>query len=360
MNKSLSTAPAVLFILCLLLTAPAFSSGGREGEVTPMADIINIINDSGNFEYHTTLLNSNEIFQEYKAGLGKSHPEQMPNDEGAGKGLTVYSPRPGAGEKVQKAAALLKKGDLPAAEKLLTEAARIDPGYSTVYVRLGEVFLDMDDPARALEMAGLAIQKRPLNFEAHRLRGRCLAGLGHMDDARDSFIQAIICGRNCKEAWDDLEELGRDMKFTLYRKPFVPVYSTQKMDSGKIRIYLDEKTLSRWMPYAFCKTVWRFHPGYFQARTGEEEYRTTYAEERECILNMLWAYEAFRKKGDTGEDPLLERMKAIDRRFFLREFIYFEVLSPGQPQVLPLLDSKGRDDLADYFREFILVGTQGR
>ncbi len=179
--------------------------------------------------------------------------------------------------------------------------------------------------------------------------------MGKLNEAEDSLINSIIYNRNYPEAWHLLEKLCKIRKYSLYTKPFVPLYSIQRMDNGKIRIYIDQDQAMIWLPYAFTKAVWQYDPKYFEQRTGLKQYRHTPQEEIEAVTNMVWAYNAFLKRGKYPKNPYLERLKNIKENWFTREFVYFEILSPKNPEVLSTLKSKYKKDLMDYIKSFIIL-----
>lgn len=342
----------VIFAVCANAVAAEDLS---DEKWTPMADIVNIIKDSGKYEYHGTYLDSKAKLKEYNEKLKYNDPNQIVVEKDGKRKVSVYEAPVEVKKAVENALKLEEKERYREALEILSKAQATSPDYSMIDVYRGRIAMEMDDYHDALKDFSEAIRKNPANFTAYRLRAKCHLKLDDDESAINDLIKSIICNRNDPESWKILEQLAEKKGYGLYRKPFLPLYSHQRMDNGKLRIYIDQDTLQRWMPYAFCKTVWKYHPGYFEKRTGEEEYRRTFLEEMECIRNLLWAYNAFQLRGNYKPDPVLERLEKIKKRFYLKEFVRFEVMGPHNPEVLVTVDEKRVADLVDYFREFIMV-----
>lgn len=355
--KNFSAAIGITFftLLVFISYAGAWSSPLDVGkDYTPMADIVDIVRKSDRFDYHTTYLDPAQAKKQYEENLKILEPG-LRIAKRDNKEITRYHPPTRVAELINEAENSAKERDYDRALEALEKAKTIDPGYSPLYSKQAEIYLEMGKTQKARKTAEEAIEKNPLNFEAYRVKAECLMKMGKLEEAKDSLVLALIYNRNHPGILKLLQQLGDKLDYRVYTEPFIPLYTLQEMDNGKVRIYIDKDQIIRWMPYSFCKAVWRYEPGYFQKKMGEEEYHPTTYEEMECAKNMLWAYEAFRKRGNFEKDSLLERMKKIESKFFLREFVYFEIIAPRNPEILLTLDQKHLADMVDYVNEFVLV-----
>ncbi len=348
-----------LIFLAILLIQPGTASDmeldtGRH-PWTPMADISNTINNSERYDYHVTYFDPDQALAEYEESKKYAHENQILSPGPDGSRVVEYALDMELAGKVDDIKSLLESGDTEKARQVIKEVRRRDPRYWKADTYSGRSYMLEGDYKTALEYFEKALKKNPIDFDAHRWAGQCRMKMEDYHGARQDFIRCIISNRNDPGAWESLRELGELAGFTLFDRPFIPLYRVELMDNGKHRIYLDKDTLPRQMPYGFCKAYWRHEPGYFQKRIGEEEYRLTFIEEMECLRNLLWSYNAFKIRGQMEEDPYLERLANIKNRFYLKQFVYFDVLSPKHPEILASMDEKYIPDMIDYFNEFFIL-----
>lgn len=322
---------------------------------THLGEITKTVHESGRYDVHITYfdkkIETKKLFETYK----QSSPDQYIALVNGEKKVEIYKPSDEVKTLITQAEKFITDKKYNKGEPLLRKALEKEPSYSRIYCLLAQSEMAKGKNDKALPLLNTALEKNPTDFTAFKLRGDCFAQNKENEKALDDYIMSILTGRNYADAWDALENLGKAMGFSVYKEPFVPLYSIQALETGKHRIYYDENERARWMPYSYCKAVWLYEPGYFKQRTGKEKYEYTFEEEDECIKNMIWAYGAFRRQGKFPEDPLVERLNKIKSRMFLREFIIFEIMSPKDPEMLLTMDEKYLDDLKDYIREFVVL-----
>ncbi|MFP4497530.1 MAG: tetratricopeptide repeat protein, partial [Vulcanimicrobiota bacterium] len=315
----------------------------------------NIVKGSGYFDYHETYFDPAKALEEYRENLGKANPNQIITEEDGVKKVFHYEPSDGIKENLTRINTLIEEGKFDEAEVLVNKSIELDPEYSSLHVYLGRIHHRKGEVEKALSSYEQALSVNPVDILALNYKAEALMEKDGLIKDRDSLVRALVLQRNYELTWQNLKKLGKEMGFEVYDEPFLPLYSLQRMDNKKIRIYIDLDTVTRWMPYSFCKAVWQYYPGYFEKKMGEKEYRETLQEEYECVENMLWSYNAFRVRGKYPRDPMLERMKDIKTRFFIKEFIKFEIMAPEHPELLTLMDQKHILDMEDYIKEYILV-----
>jgi len=345
----------IFFILLPAIFAFLVLSTVSAEELSNLDEIVSIIQDSGRFDFHMTYFDKKIETEKALARYGECNSNQIIVEKDGKRIVEIYKPSAEVAKLVKDAEKAMALNEWDQAEKKLKKAKEMESYFFKIDVLIGEIAFARKKYQEAIAHFNKAINKNSVSFQAYKLRGDCHEKLGKLEMARDDYISALINNRNHKETWQALDDLGGKMGFAVYRDPFVPLYSIQKLETGVVRIYFDEKERARWMPYSFTKAVWKFQPGYFRKRTGKDFYEPALKEETECIRNMIWGYDAFRLRGDYKEDPFIERIKRIRSKFFLRDFIYFEVMSPENPEILLKLKLKFREDLKDYIKTFILV-----
>ncbi|MCD4783248.1 MAG: tetratricopeptide repeat protein [Candidatus Eremiobacteraeota bacterium] len=346
-SKSILILSLLFFVL---LTTSSFPE-----EWTHFADIVDIVKESGNFDYHMThfdkKIETDKLLSKYR----ESNPDQKLVEKGGENIVEIHKPTKEVISLLETAEKLMSQKYYDRAMEKLDRAQTRDPDYSRIDVLKGMIYFNRGRYRAALKQFDIAIKKNPIDFMAYKRRGDCYRKREKPEKALDNYILSIIYNRNYSDAWNALEDLGKEMRFSTYRLQFVPLYSFQKLDNGKVRIYFDDTERTRWMPYSFTKAVWRYDSQFFHEKTGLTEYRLLPREEIECIRNMTWAYNTFRLHGKSGKDPILERLERIQYRFFLREFVLFEILSQRNPEILLNMGPRFREDLIDYIKEFVLL-----
>jgi tetratricopeptide (TPR) repeat protein len=349
-------------MLCLFTAVkPCYS---REGffdvsDFTHLADIVDIINYSGRYDYHDTYFDPARASDRYYKNLRQADINQYIVIENDQKKVKTYEPSDEVNSLIRQSEEALQVNDRNRALKLLQSALETDPDYFMLPVYLGRIHFEEKNHEEALRQANKGIESNPVNFEAYRLKGEIYLAKNDYENAQKNLVTALIFNRNDWKTLSLLNTLGSMSGFDVFLSPFLPLYSLEKMDNGKIRLYIDTDEMTRWMPYAFCKAVWKYEPGYFEKKTGRTEYQPTFFEEMESINCMLWGYETFRNLERVKPDPMLERMMKIQSRFFLREFVLFEIISPTEPEILCKLDEAHLNDLLEYINEFIIVKKPG-
>ena len=87
---------------------------------------------------------------------------------------------------------------------LLEQAVKLNPKSPAALQNLGNVLLDLNEPARAEGVFAKLARAEPRNSENHRLLGRCLSKQGKIEPALLRFRQAVSLKRDNLDAWLDL------------------------------------------------------------------------------------------------------------------------------------------------------------
>ncbi|MCE1246430.1 MAG: hypothetical protein LWY06_07290 [Firmicutes bacterium] len=354
MKKAVFTG-ALLFVMLLGAVLPVMA---EDYNFTHIADIINIVEKSGRFEPHVTYFDKKLETEKYVNELGHPNPNHIVTIENGKKTIVDYKPSAEAAALYEKADGFSKSRKSKEAVALLKDGIKKGIKDFRLFLLLSCCSLESGSYKEACEYADEALKLNSGCWQAYTIKGVACFKLGDKVNSRASFVNALIYNHNDTEAWKGLIALGGADNFSVDMSPFVPLYSLDKVSSGKVRVYFDDNDKTRWLPYAFCKAVWKYEPGYFENRTGEKEYRLTPLEEMECLHGMIWAYGAFLKSGQFSKDPFMENLKKAERKMFLREYAYFNVLAPKNPEITWTLDDKYLDDMRDFIGEFIIkAGT---
>ncbi len=108
---------------------------------------------------------------------------------------------------LQRAIALHKAGQLGEAERLYRDHLAGDPGAILAFTNLGLILQSRDDHDGALALYDKAAALKPRLALPQACRGRALAALGKLDQARKAFEQALRLDGKCADALAGLAAL---------------------------------------------------------------------------------------------------------------------------------------------------------
>jgi tetratricopeptide (TPR) repeat protein len=344
----------ISLILALFFAIPVIPAMAEDYNYTHIADIINIVEKSGRYDPHVTLFDKKTELDKYNSEIRQPSPGHILVIENGTKRISDYKPNAETAKITGKVNDLVKSRKYKEAETALIEAVKKDKQDFMLQYLLSKVCYEQGNYKEALSAANEAVKLNPACWQAYTVMGGSLLKTGNKNESREAYINSLIYNRNNPETWQALNSPEGIQNFEVYTEIFLPLYSLEPLSTGKIRVHFDDNEKTRWLSYSFCKAVWKYEPGYFENRTGEKQYRLTPLEEMESIHGMIWAYGAFLKSGQFKKDPLMERLKKIERRMFLREFSYFDILAPKNPEITWTLEDKYLDDMRDYLREFVV------
>lgn len=302
-------------------------------------------------------------------------PSNQRVEEKNGPQLKAWVLTPEARPHFDKAEAFYKEKKFQEAGPEYAAAVKLDPGYAAGWMFSGDAPFGLHEWAGALAAYRKAIEIDPSIAQAHRFAADALAHLGKLDEAETEYIHAIAWDPAYKEAWQALEELGKQVGFRVEQHPFSPPAGmVGHTDKGVVQIGIlkDEKEAPRWLAYATCKAAWRFEPGFRARRRGTKEdgpYSWSSHEEKECVEAYMESglsnTSAQREKdklppleGDAliaaapADVPfLMEVMKAR----MLDAYVIFEDFGRKCPAPFALFPKQRIDDIEAYIRKFVVI-----
>jgi tetratricopeptide (TPR) repeat protein len=257
---------------------------------------------------------------------------------------------------------------------------KLEPGYAAGWLFFGDSPYGLKQWEAALTAYRKALELDPSIAQAHRFAADALAQLGRLDEAETEYIRAVAWDPAYKEAWEALENLGRQVGFRVEQHPFSPpAKMLGHSDKGVVEIGMlkDDKkdeSASPWLAYATCKAAWRFEPGFRSKRLNlvkDEPWLWSSTEEQECAESYMEAsYSAVENDREKRHEKALEGADLIaalpdDIRFLtdvmkahmLETYVIFEGVGRRCPAPFALLPREVIDAIEAYIRKFVVIHT---
>jgi tetratricopeptide (TPR) repeat protein len=289
--------------------------------------------------------------------------------------LRAWTIAPEAQPHFDKAEAFYKEKKFEQAGPEYAAAVKLDPGYAAGWLFSGDAPFGLHDWAGALAAYRKALEIDPSIAQAHRFAADALAHLGELDEAETEYIHAIAWDPAYKEAWQALENLGKEVGFRVEQHPFSPPAGmVGHTDKGVVEIGMlkDEKEAPRWLAYAICKAAWRFEPGFRAKRRGTKEddaYAWSSHEEKECV-------EAYMEAGVNNAAAQREKEKLpplegeaafaaapadvpflmdVLKAGMLDPYVIFEDFGRKCPAPFAMFPKQRIHDIEAYIRKFVVI-----
>jgi Tfp pilus assembly protein PilF len=125
-----------------------------------------------------------------------------------------------------------KAGEHERAEQALKRAIGLNRGHVKSYLNLARVLLETARPLEALEQLDTALALDSTSNVVHRLRGRALAELGHVDAASDAYRHALILDENDVWTMNNLGLLFIEQGW--YDEALYPLARAVELDSAQV------------------------------------------------------------------------------------------------------------------------------
>jgi tetratricopeptide (TPR) repeat protein len=334
-------------LLGVLLVVPTFSPAQRYH--TP-AEIIKIMTDS-KMTYVLDMMEPVEV-ETVHAPVELAHGLFLkPSDQG-GSVLssfdTEYASSPEYLTTFQNAERAYQNDSLGYARELYLRVLRIVPYHSQVMTFIGQTYEHEQDYKSAIEWYHRAIEANYYDYAAHWFLADNLSVTGNHDEALKEILLARVLNRTNSRLPDAVDRILKSANLSYLDWEFAPRYQLQSLDGHQISLKYDPQH-SEWMPYALCKALWAFEPGYKDSMLFGTDEHPIVVQEKECVANVLMALQ---NSGEEVKDPSLQTAKrALDEKAF-SAYLLFEVILPRRPDFVFALTRSQIESLSAYILEF--------
>jgi len=125
-----------------------------------------------------------------------------------------------------------KAGNHERAEQAFKRAIALDRSHVKSYLNLSRVLLETARPLEALDQLDTALSLDSTSNVVHRLRGRALADLGHLDAATDAYRRALVLDQNDVWSMNNLGLLFIEQGW--YDEALYPLARAVELDSTQV------------------------------------------------------------------------------------------------------------------------------
>lgn len=217
---------------------------------------------------------------------------------------------------------------------------------STVYyimTYIGQVYENKLDRQNAILWFNKVIAKNYIDYMAHWFLADNYLAIKQIDKAVDEITIARILNRNnirIKKSFDRIYQKAKKDTTDWYFTPQVNI--NQAADST---IYV--QVAKNWMGYGLCKALWMYEPGYRESM-GAKVGQYAMIEDKECLVTQ-YTFNLGSKSKIKKEPQLLVLKNAVEK-YYLEEYLLFDVILPNYPHVVYQLTENNILKISEYIK----------
>lgn len=217
---------------------------------------------------------------------------------------------------------------------------------STVYyimTYVGQVYENKFDRQNAILWFNKAIAKNYIDYMSHWFLADNYLAIKEIDKAVDEITIARVLNRNntrIKKSFDRIYQKAKKDTTDWYFNPQVKI--KKSADST-----IDVQVANTWMGYGLCKALWLYEPGYRESM-GAKLGQYAMIEDRECLITQYAGN--LSSKSELKKDPQLLVLKNAVEKYYLDEYLLFDVILPNYPHVAYQLTEKNILKISEYIK----------
>ncbi len=225
---------------------------------------------------------------------------------------------------------------------------KIAPLHSQVMTFIGQTYENEQDYSSAKDWYQKAIETNFYDYAAHWFLADNLSVTGRHDEALKEILLARVLNRTNPRLSEAVDRILKESKLSFVDWTFKPRYELKDLDGHRISIKYDTQH-PEWMPYAFCKALWAFEPGYRDSMISTSHEHPFLIEEKECVANILIGLQ---NSGKKVKDPSLQAARrALDEKVFAA-YLLFDVILQSHPDFVFLLTQSNLESVTSYVLEY--------
>jgi tetratricopeptide (TPR) repeat protein len=332
-------------------TAPAAEE--EDEELYSMARIFEALEQSSmSYSIHGTS-------EELRMDLSAAEPDAMLDpylalQKGANGAELVRAEPPGTiAALFERAANRMNAGDMAEALALYEQAVKQEPSYFKAHTYVGNLYFFQKDYRRAESHFLRAIELNPIDYQAYFFLADTYRITRRPREALRTITTAFLLNRNNPRIVDLLAGILLDNDLSLRTDRFVIPARIEKKGEN-IEITLPETEGTTWMPLVMCMAAWLHEPAFRPRWEGQHEIERDRRMYRECLVNQVYIFDEELEKGARLPEPATYLHRAI-LDGHLSSIVFWELLAPRTPVVIPLLPVEERERIAAYIEKYVYV-----
>lgn len=303
----------------------------------------------------------------YDSRIAQVLLEKIPADGNLDDGGTKRTP---ADEALMEGERAFASGDMEGAIASYEKAAKLDPKLYEAPLYIGDAYFKLKKIDEAGKAYARAIAIDADRETAYRYWGNVLMQDGHLKEAREKFIEAIIAEPYNKAPWQFLVEWGRrsNVQLTHARIEIPASVEVSKKDNKTINLTLmagdsDKKDGSfAWTVYGMHRALWKTDDKKFrEAYPSEKQYRHSLSEEAGALRLTAETLLARIKDGEVKEaqlSPALATLLKLHRAGLIEAWVLLAVPDEGIAQDYAAYRREHRDKLRQYLTDYVTAGSK--
>lgn len=228
------------------------------------------------------------------------------------------------------------------------------PGCYVAVGNIGDCYYRQRDFAAALRYFDSAIGMNPIDPQFYFYRGDALRKMGRMDEAVESYIDALVYLPHYPIMIVGLNAIADSTGIEIRDGLFAPKGFARR-DGDGIEIGVANDAMSAgWLMYAMTKAAWLGEPEHrMQAGVASPGWSTR--EESEALSMLVMSYLANKQEDTEVSDPQSEMLFRLTMNRQLLPFILYEIGARIDPHIMGRVPEEVRNGVREYVRRYVVV-----
>lgn len=235
--------------------------------------------------------------------------------------------------------------DMVGARNLYKQILEKKPDAYNMLVYIGDTYYQEQNLSEAQKYYQEAIQKNYVDYLAHWAYANTCLYLKDFKTALKEITIAKILNRNNPNLHKKFMEIYSLNKVNYTDWKFIPQYELEySYDQANEKDIVTIKSDGFWTPFAICKGVWEYEPGYADANA-KNEFEFLYKQEYESMAALLkYTY----KTKDSKSNIELKVLSSAYLKGMFEYYVVYESILPNVPLFSYFLPKETIEGIADY------------
>ena len=251
-----------------------------------------------------------------------------------------------------------KIGNYDAAIKYYEKAYELSDSLYVAYLHAGDCHLMNKKFKKALKLYEKAKKINPFDYRPHFYCGTANYRMGNHEHALENYIHAISLKPRHFSILLTLQAKADELGIDVNTETFEPKSYVEKTDSS-VNIFIPSENGSIWLAYAAAKAIYLGEDDKRLDLFGIQGIGWNSEMETQAIIGLMDLYLGLVESDKIERIEYLDRLYLITKEGYLDEFIFYEIASKMNPDIVLQLPREIRDSIKEYVKKYVIVKRKG-